>query len=408
MGKLLRDDTFLSASNEENALLEIIASDKVSSISSNWASVQRLVRDGYAPYIYSAGDQFQDTWIDTSVEVEEGDGQSYEYPWHIADFKNVTLENAQSVPGMIIQAHYAHPFGVQFDHQRAFLACPEGLSAGTYYFTFASSWGSNISAGDAVSFTTSENIPANGCIAGCYGAPDTPKSNWRIYTYAADRKTILETITPTFTASGSELGTMQTSTRDGNLNSAQEMAYGHNRWATSALRQYLNSDKPKNEWWTLMDDSDPDYPWEIAPDELSTKDGFLCGMPSELLQVIKPVKVVTYKNTVQDGGEEDITYDKVFLASLEEMHISPQIEGEGSVWEYWKRVSASESPLAQEGTYPQMITYDIENHSSAQDVGLRSASRGNAGYMWFVNSSGGVGNVGASNSIRFTPACIIC
>ena len=408
MGKLLRDDTFLSASNEENALLGIIASDKVSSISSNWASVQRLVRDGYAPYIYSAGDQFQDTWIDTSVEVEEGDGQSYEYPWHIADFKNVTLENAQSVPGMTIQAHYAHPFGVQFSHQMAFLACPSGLAAGTYYFTIESTWGSNVTAGDNVCFTTTQAVPANGCVAGCYGAPDQAKSTWKIYTYAADRKTILETLTPTFEATGTSLGTQHKDTREGNLNSTQEMAYGHNRWKTSALRQYLNSSADKGAWWSLPEDSDPDYPFLIAPDQLTSKDGFLKGMPEDLLAVIKPTKIVTYQNTVQDGGTAETTYDKIFLPALEQIHVNPQISGEGAAWEYWKQVSGSASPLAQYGTYPQMITYAVENHSSAQTVRLRSAYRGNALNTWYVTSTGNVSSGGASYALRFAPACVIC
>ena len=406
MGKLLRDETFQQAMNQKNALLQVLASDKVATVSGDWTAVQRIVRSGSAPYVYAAGDMFTDTWNDTAAN--SGSGQEYTYPWHIADFGDYELESGEVIHGMTIQAHYAHPFGVQFGHQRAFLACPTGLEAGTYYFVIESSWGSNVSAGDTVCFTTTQAVPANGCVAGCYGAPDQAKSSWKIYTYQADRKTILETITPTFEASGTNLGTQKLNSRSGNLNSTQEMAYGHNRWSVSALRQYLNSDKPKNEWWTLMSPSDPDYPWEIAPTELTTKDGFLRGMPEDLLAVIKPTKIVTYQNTVQDGGTAETTYDKVFLPALQQIYVNPQVSGEGDAWAYWKQVAGTPSPLAQYGTYPQMITYAVENHSSAQAVRLRSAHRGSANYTWFVGSSGTVSNYGAASaSVRFAPACII-
>ena len=405
MGKLLRDETFQQAMNQKNALLQVLASDKVATVSGDWTAVQRIVRSGSAPYVYAAGDMFTDTWNDTAAK--EGAGQEYTYPWHIADFGDYELEGGETFHGMTIQAHYAHPFGVQFSHQMAFLACPTGLEAGTYYFTIESTWGSNVTAGDTVSFTTTQAVPANGCVAGCYGAPNQAKSTWKIYTYAADRKTILETLTPTFEATGTSLGTQHKDTREGNLNSTQEMAYGHNRWKTSALRQYLNSSADKGAWWSLPEDSDPDYPFLIAPDQLTSKDGFLKGMPEDLLAVIKPTKIVTYQNTVQDGGTAETTYDKIFLPALEQIHVNPQISGEGTAWEYWKQVSGSASPLAQYGTYPQMITYAVENHSSALTVRLRSAHRGYATHTWSVTSTGIVSNGNASGAYRFAPACVI-
>ena len=105
------------------------------------------------------------------------------------------------------------------------------------------------------------------------------------------------------------MGTMELAARSGNLNSMQETGYGCNRWKNSAARQWLNSTQPKGRWWAKQDD------WDIAPDQLATKDGFLCGMPSDMLATLKTVKVTTLANTVNDGGVTDITYDRVFLAS---------------------------------------------------------------------------------------------
>lgn len=402
MGKLLRDETFVAAMNKQNALLEVLAADKIQQMSGNWAEVATLVRSGYAEYVYDFGDQFKDKWIDTANSNKEYDG----YNWHVAHFGNYELQDGETVPGMTIQAHYAHPFGVQFSHQRAFLKCDTELAAGTYYFTIESKWGNNVAAGDVVCFKTSKAVPAGGRISGCYGAPDQAKANWKIYTWAADGKTQIETgLATTFTASGTNLGTMKYSSRNGNLNSCQEMAYGWNRWKTSALRQYLNSSATKGNWWVAQDE------WDIAPDQLANYDGFLTGMPTDLLDAIKPTKIVTYPNTVQDdtaGNTPDVTYDKIFLPALQQIYVNPQKSGEGEAWEYWKRVAGTSTPLAQWGTYPQMITYAVENKTSAQHVRLRSAYRGNANVTWYVNSSGNVSISSASFAHRFSPACVIC
>lgn len=403
MGKLLRDETYLAAMNKQNALLEVLAADKMQQISNSWSQVASLVRSGYASYVYNFGDIFKDKWIDTAADNKEYNN----YNWHVAHFGDYTLENGETVPGMTIQAHYAHPFGVQFSHQRAFLACPSGLAAGTYYFTIESAWGDNIKANEIVCFTTTQAVPTGGCVAGCYGAPNTPKANWKVYTYDADRKTILDNaLTVSGVANGTSLGIMKLNTRSGNLNSAQEMALGWNRWKTSALRQYLNSSAVKGNWWTPQDQ------WDIAPEQLSTKDGFLCGMPEELLAVIKPTRIITYPNTVQDdtsGNTPDVTYDKIFLPSLEQIYAVSQISGEGDAWGYWKRVAGSATPLAQYGTYPQMVTYAVDNTTSAQNVSLRSALRSGANSTWVTRSTGSIGNYGgASASLSFSPACVIC
>ena len=381
---------------QQNALLGVLASNQMDALLSDWDGLNRFVVGGLAKKILNIGDTFTENWRDTAAGVD------YSVPWGARHFKNVELMDGEITPGMIIQWNYATPFGVQFSHPRAFLKCPDGLAAGTYYFTIEKSWGNNVVAGDIVRFTIQSDVPAGGRIAGCYNAPDQAKSNWRIYVYSADGKEVLETITPFFTASGTDLGTMKYAERNGNLNSCQEMAYGWNRWKTSAIRQWLNSNKTKGNWWTAQDE------WDVAPDQLATKDGFLCGMPEALLKNIKAVKITTYTNTVQDGGEADITYDKVFLPSLQEMHINPQISGEGETWDYWLRASQQAAPLAQYGTYPQMITYAVENHTSAQYVRLRSASRGGASNTWYVNASGYVYGSYASNALRCAPACVIC
>lgn len=362
---------------------------------STWDKISRLVRNEYAQKVFNFGDQFVEKWTDTAVPKE------YEYPWRVNHFENVELEDGEIVQGMFLQAHYAHPFGVQFSQARAFLKCPDGLTAGTYNVKLERDWGSNAKANTYWQFTLTKDVPKGGRLSGFVQMPDVASSNWKVISYAADAITKLETVPVTSGQDGTALGTLQYATRNGNLNSMQETAYGWNRWKTSALRQYLNSEQAKGKWWTPQDE------WDIAPDQLATKDGFLCGMPADMLKALKTVKVVTYANTVQDGGEADITYDRVFLPSLEQLFINPQIAGEGTVHEYWQRRSGMKTKMQQYQTYPRMISYAVENHTSPQYVRLRSAIRGNANVTWYVNSSGGVYSNGAWFAIRFSPLVVV-
>ena len=98
----------------------------------------------------------------------------------------------------------------------------------------------------------------------------------------------------------------------------------------------------------------------------------------------------------------------MFLPSLEAMSINPQKAGEDDVWEYWKRASGMAEKMQQYKTYSQIRTFAIENHTSPQNVRLRSASRGNSNYAWCVNSDGSVGNYTAGWASRCAPACWLC
>lgn len=380
-------------------LLKQIATVQTGTVDvSSWTKIRNLRKSGLAEKVLTVGDIIDDTWTDVAAPKE------YPYQWHVADFQPIELQNGDTEASMLVQAHWAHPFGVQFSHQRAFLACPDGLPVGSYYFTIESAWGNNVKAGDIVCFKTTKVVPAGGRVSGCYGAPDQAKANWRIYTHSADGKTQIETITPTFTKtdSATNLGTQHLNKREGNLNSTQEMAYGWNRWKTSALRQYLNSEAAKGAWWTAQDE------WDVAPDQLKDKAGFLSGCSADFLSALQIVKVTTFANTVNDGGGEDTTYDRVFIPSMEQMYCAPQIKGEGTYLEYWKQRSGATAPLAQWGTYPNIITYAVENHTSPQNLRLRSANRGFANNTWSVLSSGNVySNYLASTAYRFAPLVVI-
>ncbi len=388
--KILTDET----GQDIVQALTVIAQNSVARSGMEWADVQTIVANGASEKAFAVGTQLIEKWTDTA------DSKEYDLPWQVNHHENVTLEDGEIVPGMWLQTHYCLPFGVQFSHQRAFLACPDGLAAGTYHFDFAKAWGNNVKPGISYQFTLTKPVEKGGRLAGCYGAPDTAPTSWKVYSYGANGVTLNETVNVTVGSSGTDIGTIPYEKRNGNINSIQEMAYGWNRWKTSALRQWLNSNKPKGQWWTPQD------AWDICPDQLANKDGFLCGMPEQMLNSLKKVKVSTFANTVNDEGVQDITYDYVTLPSLGQIHAQTQIAGEGDPHTYWKRKSGKSSPHVWYQDDPNMITYSVSNKTSAQYVRLRSASRSNAFSTWYVYSSGHISNNNASGAYTCSP--LVC
>ena len=361
---------------------------------STWGQLSGLSRNGYAQKIFDFGDQILEKWTDTAANKE------YDFPWQITHFEDVELEDGETIHGTFLEAHYATPFGVQFSN-RAFLRCPDGLKAGTYNVTLDAKWGDKDAQKDTTwQFTLTKAVPAGGSVAGFTQMPDVTAANWKATSYAADGITTIETVPITSGSGGTSLGTMQYATRNDNLNSMQEAGYGWNRWKYSAARQWLNSGQPKGKWWTKQDD------WDIAPSQLSQKDGFLCGIPAEMVAVLKPVKVITFANTVNDGGVTDITYDKVFLASFAEMNININT-GEGTPHEYWQRRTNSKTMLEPWKTYPCLIRYSAANHTSPQGVFSRSASRGRANYVMYVGTTGGADSAAAWYSNPYAPLVVI-
>lgn len=361
---------------------------------STWGQLSGLSRNGYAQKIFDYGDQILEKWTDTAANKE------YDFPWQITHFEDVELEDGEIIQGTFLEAHYTTPFGVQFSN-RAFLRCPDGLKAGTYNVTLGAKWGDKDAQKDTTwQFTLTKDVPTGGSVAGFTQMPDVTSSNWKATSYAADGITTIETVPITSGSGGTSLGTMQYATRNGNLNSMQEAGYGWNRWKYSAARQWLNSTQPKGKWWAKQDD------WDIAPAQLAQKDGFLCGMPAEMLAVLKTVKVTTLANTVNDGGVTDITYDKVFLASMSQMNVNMSKE-EGAVHEYWQRRTKSKTPIEPWKKYPFMIRYSAANHTSPQYVFSRSANRGYANSVMYVYADGGVSNTTGWHSNTYAPLVFI-
>jgi hypothetical protein len=116
-------------------------------------------------------------------------------------------------------------------------------------------------------------------------------------------------------------------------------ANGNNRWGTSNIRQYLNSNGNANEWFT------PQHEFDTAPDTInvtyhnsgsgvySSDPGFLAGFSDDIKEHFAQVKNKTYLPELDkaiDGNDFEETLDYVFLPSRTELGVNDEGLTEGS------------------------------------------------------------------------------
>lgn len=360
----------------------------------DYSGIKAVVAAGNAPAVFPTGTQLVNTYTDK-------DGKAYDCPWDVVQPDDTAEgESGTTAPAMVLQMHYATLYDLQFSAYQAFYVVPDGgLVAGTYNINMGLDWGTNVKTGTSYQFTLTKNAPAGARLTGFYNAPDVAPANWKVYVYKDQQKSeLLETCNVSAGSAGTNLGTFLAKP-NGNLNGLHPVGYGDNRWHKSAYRQYLNSDAAAGGWWTPQDE------WDMKPDQADTVPGFLAGFSDDFKAALTRVKVVTYGNNVTDDGSAVVTYDKIFLPSLQEIYCSPQVSGEGTYWPYWKERTGAKTPQALWQTYPLRITRDLAQRTVGRNVRLRSAGRGLGCYAFGVDSSGDVIYWRAINAIRCAPAC---
>lgn len=360
----------------------------------DYNGIKAVVAVGNAPAVFPVGTQLVNTYT-------AKDGKAYDCPWDVVKTDDIAEgETGTTAPAMVLQMHYASLEDIQFSAYQAFFVVPEaGLVAGTYNVKMGLDWGTNVKNGTVYQFTLTKNAPAGARLTGFYNAPDTAPTSWKVYVYKDQNKSeLLETCNVSAGSAGMNLGTFLAKP-NGKLFGLHAVSYGDNQWWKSAIRQRLNSDAPAGGWWQPQDE------WDMKPDQADTVPGFLAGFSNDFKNALTRVKVVTYGNKVTGDGSAVVTYDKIFLPSLEELYLRPDASGEGTYWPYWKERTGAKTPQAKFQTYPLRITRDLAQRTVARNVWLRSAYRDDGRSAFNVNSSGHVSTWSAIGANRCAPAC---
>lgn len=377
----------------QNAAIDLLAADKRAELTTNLGEVAELIKNDELLEVMNYGDRINLAWADGS--------NNYTMGFNLCHLETAKLEDQEDIKVADIESHYVLPFDCVYDDPEAIYASASDLAAGDYYFKIVNdAWGNNN--GKYVQFTLTEDLTAGKQIRKKSGGYNAAIENCTLGIFANGADKIGEALAftvvtenPTGTSLGETDGT-------GDLNYWHCVVLGYNRWKYSAVRQYLNSDKAAGSWWTQQ------HKWDVKPAYADTKDGFLKGFDPELLHYMQVTKVVTARNNVFNSGDTplggmDETYDRVFLISLEQSYINPQISGEGEYWEYYKRLLGRTTPASTGATYARLIKYDLAAQTTARYRWLRSAYRGNARDIWSVYASGGVYRSTAGNGYRLAP-----
>ena len=360
----------------------------------DYNGIKAVVAAGNAPAVFPVGTQLVNTYTGK-------DGKVYDCPWDVVKTDDIAEgETGTTAPAMVLQMHYASLEDIQFSAYQAFYVVQEsGLAAGTYNVKMGLDWGTNVKNGTVYQFTLTKNAPAGARLTGFYNAPDTAPTNWKVYVYKDQQKSeLLETCNVSAGEAGVNLGTFLAKP-NGKLNGLHSVGYGDNRWYKSVYRQYLNSDLPAKQWWQPQDE------WDMKPDQADTVPGFLAGFSDDFKAALTRVKVVTYGNTVTDDGSAVVTYDKIFLPSLQEIYCAPQASGEGTYWPYWKERTGAKTPQALYKIYPLRITRDLAHRTVSRDILLRSMDHDSNYRAFGVYPNGFVSLLRTVSTCRCTPAC---
>lgn len=373
---------------------------KVEDVNS-WGQIAAAVQAGKQGLTFNTGDQLIPVW-------KEPGGTAYDDPFDVVSVEcSPELKNGQAVHGMMIQQHFANVRNCPFDAPEALYDADTELAAGTYHFTVAGDTWISAENGKKIQFTLTKPIPAGGQLV--FADPekcDKVLAGQKINTYAGPKSfTPIESVDLSEGDGGTDLGT---SDGKGNLNHFQRAYRGNNNWKRSMLRQYLNSALGAGEWWVKQGK------WDRASSFINSCPGYLAGFPKEFLEVLRPVKVCTARDTVTSDGGVDTTYDLFFPISLQQMNIDPQASGvEGEALPYWKDVAKGVSDLNTSGmfkwytAYPDLRTFGLNAKTTARHCWLRSALRGSACTAWIVYTSGLVDGTSALYGIYCAPACVI-
>lgn len=330
----------------------------------SWESVQYLVRAGVAAQHFNVGDQLVSSY-DTGTIT-----------WDVIGIDHDVPTASQFQHSLTLQMHDCL-MNAQFDAPEALYYAEVELAAGEHIFTLNSL---------KYKFTTAQAVPAGGQVFVSAWDGDTYVPT-KITTYAADRTTAIESNLNVAAGTGSDTLTP--------VNHHQRCRYGSNNYLESALRAWLNSAEASFAWTPK---TNFDRPPTAAP---YTGAGFLSLLDPELVAVLGAVDKQVARNTVTDGGGQDLFSDKIFLISRVEAYGGTEGVATGETpYSYYSAMA--EAPTAN------AIAGRIKLLSAAPRYWwLRSPHPGNAYYVRGVSLAGEVGYISAGSSFGVAPACCI-
>ena len=330
----------------------------------SWAEVQEIVRQGNASKYFKVGDQFIANY------------NSVPFTWDIIGIDHDKPTDTSKEHSLTLQAHDCI-MNCQFDAPEALYYAETELAAGTHIFTLNAL---------QYTFTTTKAVPAGGQIF----VSDWGEGSYiptKIATYAANRATAIETDLDVTATTGTD--TLAA------VNNHSRCRYGSNNYMESAIKQFLNSNATSFAWT-------PKTNFDIPPSGAPYTDGgFLKLLDPELVAVLGAVDKQVARNTLTDGGGQDLFSDKVFLLSTKEVYGTNEgvITGEDA-YPYYSVLAGAATNDVLEGRIKYLA-------GSARSWWLRSPFMTHSYTPRCVSATGNFSGNYASLVSGLVPACCI-
>lgn len=384
--------------SHQNAAIDLLASDKRAALATDITAVAALCKNGEILEVMDYGDQVAAAWANGETE--------YAPAMNLCHEADALLEDGETIHGAFFEWDKTIPDGIPFDAPEALCYFDGTEGSGDHYVTVSVAYGTGWAVSSHIHFNLSvAPVEGDQLVVSCgQDNKNNPASGRTWNLYAKGSTESKDSGTTTDEATGTEIGATHATDvhkTNGKVNAPSRVVYGYNRWSQSGLRQYLNATGAAGAWWTAQN------AWDRPIAVAATKAGFLAGYEEAVYRHFKAIKVVTVACNADDNAE-DVTYDKVFLSSLEQMYCVPQFSGkEGDYWEYYKRLLGRTTPAPNGQTYARLKKYALNAPTSARSCFRRSASRTNASNVWYVYTSGHVYAYGAYYAYRCAPSVFL-
>lgn len=274
---------------------------------------------------------------------------------------------------------------------------PDGLAAGTYYFTLPAGYDTAYGGGATYNFTLANAVPVGGQVRFGWGY-NVQASTCKITTYnAVGDANAIETVSVVSGEAGSAMPALSSTAVTSNTNAVHRIRYGSNNWEESGLRQWLNTDKAGGTWWEPKSNFD-------RPTSAST-DGFLKGFDPAFLSVVGEVTKKT-QLSISDNYGMDTSTERFFLLSRPEIYAGTERSTDGADGTVYPYYGAGYSDLTAPGTGADSNRIKYRN-GSATYWWLRTPYAGNGSRVRYVHPTGSLRTNNAYSSSGVAPACVI-
>lgn len=353
---VFNEPSYEQMAEQISVLREIAGKIGVVGTVGSWKDVQAIARKGQADRYFAVGDLLMSKF-NNQPTIWKVIGINHDTPTDESRQFSLTIQTRDCL------------MNCQWDAPEALYYAATALAPSKHIFEIDSG---------KYEFTTTLEVPEGGQVY-VYSWDDN-YIPLKARTYAADRVTVIEdditvstsTDSPTFNP----------------VNHQQRVRYGSNNYLESNIRDWLNSEADQYIWTPK---TNFDRPSTGAP---YTGPGFLKLLDPELVAVIGKANKQVARNTLTDGGGQDLFSDKVFLLSRVEVGLGTEGTTDGEeVYPYYDGIENA-GRIKLLGSSPRYWWLRSPNVSSAN--GART-----------VHPSGVVYYSHAYLSVGLAPACVI-